>query len=263
MRIEGVAIGLGVRIDGSALAGPSCLMVAKPPMMDAVVALLEAIAPANHRIKEELAGEAVAFDHRDGTFAIGYLGGGVATETDAVVVEPMDTGEELGVFVGDETGIERLVEIDDVSTVDDLAKLLAAIVACCKDVVVHQDDLAASVGHAVDIPIGTNGTLLLRDHTPWAATRTASGEKAIRQVGRDIGIDGEIGLGIVDMLRKHGMQVVASAPPKNLVCVDGIGIIGREVEDLAQIDAIHVPGQHRLVPLNVVALLLVPGGYLA
>ena len=52
-------------------------------------------------------------------------------------------------------------------------------------------------------------------------------------------------------------------PPKNHVCVDGIGIIGREVEDLAQIDAIHVPGQHRLVPLNVVALLLVPGGYLA
>lgn len=100
VRIARISVRLGVGIDGTASVLPPDLTHTQPPVLYAVVALSEIVLTAYHRIEEILTGESVTVDHGHCTLTMLYLGVGVATETDAVVIEPVDLCQQLCYLIG-------------------------------------------------------------------------------------------------------------------------------------------------------------------
>lgn len=84
----------------------------------------------------------------------------------------------------------------------DPVELLVGVVPGCEDVVVHQHDLLPSVGHPVDVPIGTDGSLFSWYHAPATLVRAASGEEAVGGVGGDDWVYGVVWLAVVYLLRQ-------------------------------------------------------------
>ena len=93
VRVVGVAVGLGVRVDVVALVLLADFHAALPPVVDAVEGLAEVALAANHGVEEILAGEAMAVYQVHGALALGNLGMGVAAESDSVMVEPFHAGQ--------------------------------------------------------------------------------------------------------------------------------------------------------------------------
>lgn len=260
VRVVGVAVGLRVGIYPVAGVVAACLLEPMPPVRYAVVAFLHVV--VEHGVEEELATKAVADNHVDGPFAVGNLAVGVAAEADAVAVEPLYPGKQLCPFIGDESRVERLVEIDAVATVDDLQSLQLGVVTRSEKVVVHEHQLVTAFdGNLVHVHIGDDGTFLARHDAPSALVRAASRQEAVGCVRGDGGVDAVVGLEAVDLVRQTALDVVACAATDDFVGVVARQVVGREVEHLRHVDAVVVLRCES--PLHLVALLLVIAADLA
>lgn len=256
-----VAVGLGVRVNVMALVILADFHASLPPVVDALVGLAEVALAADHGVEEELAGEAVGVYHIHGALTFGYLGMGVAAEADAVVVKPFHAGQESGIFIGDEAGVECLVEVDAVAAVDDLLELTDGIVTGGQDVVVHEDQLAAALdGYFVHVHVGTDGAFLTRHDAPGTLVGTSSGKKTESGFLVHIGIDAVVGLQAVYLVGQLAVQVIAGAAADDLVGVVTGEVVRREVENLGHVDTVIV--EERDCPIHLVAALAVIACYL-
>ena len=242
-RIVEFPVGLGVNDD--ALVGA--------PMAEAANAFLEVDDDA---IEEVFAPVSVTVQQVDCPFALRYLCRGVAAEPDALY--PLDASQQPGDIIRDQTGIQALVEVHAVLAADYLLYLLEAVVGG-EDVVVHQDEVRASVGgDFVHVHVRGNLTFFLRDYAPLAAVGTAAGEEAVGGLAVYLRVEGVVGLEAVDFGWQRFVDIVACASALHLVGVDVVAVVGREGEDLCGICLVVVVDA--VVPFHGVALRLVVGG---
>lgn len=192
-----------------------------------------------HAIEEVFSFESVRVDefHRALTFLNLHVR--VTPESDASL-EPMNFGQEFRVLLVDKPRIECLVEVYMVASINNLLELCESIFSGRQDVVVHEDDLLLAVGHSVDVPIGSDCTFLLRNNTPLALVRTSASEESIGDVLRNIRIDGQVRLDVINLLRKFRVDVISSSSTNLQVGIVRSEVIMGEVEYLRPIEDVIV-----------------------
>ena len=260
VRVVGVAVGLSVGVDRSAIMIFPYVTHTQPPMVDTVVTLIEVV--VKHSVKKILTCKAVTVNHCNSTLAVLDLLVGVAAEADAVFVEPFDLSQKASEIVSHQTSVEGLVEVDTIATGDNLVELLHCVVAGGKNIVIHEDNFLASLdGYLVNIHIGTDSALFTRNHTPGTMVRAATGKEAVSRIFWDTGVDRIVGLDAVDFVRQLARYVVASTALDDFAGIIAGDVIRGEIEDFRHINPIVM--KERNSPLYTVAMHFVPAGNLA
>ena len=181
------------------------------------------------------------FEQGNSQLAVPDLSWRVAPEADAVVVAPPDICKEQGEMVIHQPCVKCLVEIDCITTPDDLLQLLHGIVSGGENVVIHQHKFCPSLNdYFVHVHIGPYLALFPWHHAPRAFVGASPCQEAVGGIFRDLLINGVVGLRPVNLLRQTTLDVVAGATMDDFVGIVYRPVVGREIENLAHIHTVVV-----------------------